>query len=148
MTTEVGGMAQGQTILIHNYRQKNQGAGGPWPPRFQNICFRPGPPRFHSQKLTNIGYIEITFKHVVQFLKYVTFMRFYARGLCIHSYMEIKALIHNSRFPILFSPPPGCDMFLRLCNILLTLVLNGLGANYCINETAATASTVCGPIAF
>ena len=46
----------------------------------------------------------------------VTFMRFFARGLCMHSYMEIKELIHNPRLPILFLAPPqlGCDMLLRL----------------------------------
>ena len=49
----------------------------------------------------------------------VTFMRFFARGLCIHSYVGIKELIHNPRLPILFRPPPpppppGCDMLFHL----------------------------------
>ena len=44
MTTEVGGMAQGQTILIHNYRQKNQGGRGAMaPPDFKIYAFGPAP---------------------------------------------------------------------------------------------------------
>ena len=35
----------------------------------------------------------------------VTFMRVFVRGLCIHSYVEIKELIHNPRLPILLRPP-------------------------------------------
>ena len=64
----------------------------------------PPPPRFQNQKLTNIGSKSLLS------MKYsfsgVTFMRFFARDLCIHSYMEIKELIPNPRLPILFRPPP------------------------------------------
>ena len=83
------------------HRRRNQGGQGDHtpPPRFQNICSPPPPPQI-SKPENKQHWLEITFKHVLQFLK------FFARGLCIHSYMEIKELIHNPRSPFLFSPPP------------------------------------------
>ena len=60
----------------------------------------PPPPQISKPEI-NQHWLEITFKHVLR----VTFMRVFARGLCVHSYVEIKEHIHNSRLSILFRPP-------------------------------------------
>ena len=82
------------------------------PPDFKTYAFGPpqiskhmlsAPPRFQNQKLTNISWKALLSMYYS--FSSVSFM-------CIYMYMGKKKII---RFPILFSAPPGCDMFLRLC---------------------------------
>ena len=62
-----------------------RGAGGATaPPDFKIYAF--GPPRFQNQKLTNIGWKSLLSMYYS--FSSIAFMR--ARGLCIHSYLEIK----------------------------------------------------------
>ena len=88
-----------KSAYMHVHRRRNQGALPPPPPQISNICFHPPPP-----KLTNIGWKSLLSMYYR--FSSVTFMSFFARGFCIHNYMEIKELIHNPKLPNLFSPPP------------------------------------------
>ena len=98
------GLARKELYTTH--RRRNQGGrGGHGPPRFQNICFRP--PQISRPEINyNQHWLVITFKACMYYsFSSVTFMRVFVRGLCIHSYVEIKELIHNPRLPILLRPP-------------------------------------------
>ena len=113
------GLENKNGLSYGEHRRRNQGGrGGHGPPRFQNTCFCPPPPPPPPPQISkpeiNQHWLEITIKHVLQFLKCNLHEIFLLEGLCIHSYMEIKELIRNPRLPISFLAPPGCNMFLRL----------------------------------
>ena len=76
-------------VTIGGWYQGGRGATDP--PDFEIYVF--GPPRFQHQKLTNIGW------------KSLSQGKFFAIGLCGHSYVEFKELIHNPSLPIIFRPP-------------------------------------------
>ena len=54
-------------------------------------------------------------------------MRFFARSLCVHSYVEFKELPESQVAH--FIPPPGCDMFLCLCKDGSVLFREAAGFN-------------------
>ena len=88
-------LAVDQTILaIYVHRRRNQGARGatPPPPDFKLYVF--SPPKISNQKITNIEWKSLLSMHVLQFLKYITFIRFFARGLCIQCNTLIESTFY------------------------------------------------------